>query len=199
MQTIDFYFDFASPNCYLTNRVLRDIAAKHGARVCLQPVLLGGIFKSTDNKAPFVAFGGIKGKLDYEMLEMRRFIARHGFDQFQMNPHFPINTLAAMRGLIAAREMSISDAYVEAMETAMWEQGKNIGDVNVIAETLSASGLPTEDILVKAQSDGVKKALIDETAAAVERGIFGLPTMFIGDEMFFGKERLIQINDMLAG
>ena len=95
--------------------------------------------------------------------------------------------------------MGISDAYVEAMETAMWEQGKNIGDVNVIAETLSASGLPTEDILAKAQSDGVKKALIDETAAAVERGIFGLPTMFIGDEMFFGKERLIQIDDMLAG
>ena len=102
-KTVDFIFDFGSPNAYLAWKALPAIAARHGAAVKLIPCLLGGIFKATGNQAPGVAFSGVKGKLDYEMLEMRRFIAAHGLTAFRFNPHFPVNTLLLMRGQIAAQ------------------------------------------------------------------------------------------------
>lgn len=198
-KTVDFIFDFASPNAYLAEGPLRDIAARTGATVNRIPCLLGGIFKLTGNQAPFVAFGGVKGKLAYEQLEMQRFIRRHGLAKFRMNPHFPINTIHIMRGLVAAQRLGVADAYVAVVLKAMWEDGENMGDPVVIARVLAEGGLDSTAILEASQSQPVKDELTANTAAAVERGAFGIPTFYVGDEMFFGKERLGQVEEALAG
>ncbi|MFI4950303.1 MAG: 2-hydroxychromene-2-carboxylate isomerase, partial [Caulobacterales bacterium] len=125
---IDFIFDFGSPNAYLAWKVLPAIAARTGATVNLIPCLLGGIFKATNNTSPVVAFGGVKGKLAYEGLETRRFVARHGLTAYRQNPHFPVNTLMIMRGLVAARRLGVGDAYLEAVLAAMWEAGEKMDD-----------------------------------------------------------------------
>ena len=197
-KTVDFIFDFASPNAYLAEGPLRDIAARTGARIHRIPCLLGGIFKLTGNSAPFVAFGPIKGKLDYEMLETKRFIAAHGLTRFKMNPHFPINTLHIMRGLVAAQRLGIAEAYMDVILTAMWEEGANLGDPVVIAQTLTAGGLDSTTILETSQSQPVKDELAANTQAAVDRGVFGIPSFFVGDELFCGKERIGQIEALLA-
>jgi 2-hydroxychromene-2-carboxylate isomerase len=197
-KTIDFIFDFASLNAYLAYRALPAVAVRTGATVNLIPVLLGGVFKATGNQAPFTAFGGIKGKLDYEMLEIRRFIAAHGLVEFQMNPHFPVNSLTAMRGLCACAPGGEFDAYVAAVAAGFWERGLQMGDPAVLASVLTDAGLDAERLLTLAQTDAVKARLADNTAAAVERGAFGSPTFYVGDEMFFGKERLGQIEAMLG-
>ena len=198
-KTVDVIFDFASPNAYLAEGPLRDIAARTGATVNRIPCLLGGIFKLTGNQAPFVAFGGVKGKLAYEQLEMQRFIQRHGLTAFRMNPHFPVNTIHIMRGLVAAGRLGVAEPYAAVVMKAMWEDGENMGDPVVIARVLGEGGLDSTAILELSQSQPVKDELTANTAAAVDRGAFGIPTFFVGDEMFFGKERLGQMEAALAG
>ncbi|QTN20385.1 2-hydroxychromene-2-carboxylate isomerase [Brevundimonas sp. AJA228-03] len=197
-KTVDFIFDFASPNGYFALKALRGVTERTGARINLIPCLLGGLFKATGNQAPMVAFGGIKGKMDYEMLEIRRFIARHALTAFRMNPHFPINSLLAMRGLCAVEGSPDFEPYVEAVSAGFWEQSLAMGDPAVLASVLTGAGLDAEAILTAAQTDPVKARLADNTAAAVERGAFGVPTFFVGDEMFFGKERLGQVEELLT-
>lgn len=196
-KTIDFIFDFASPNAYFAHHALRGVAERTGATVNLIPCLLGGIFKATGNQAPFVAFGGIKGKMDYEMLEIRRFIAAHGLTRFRMNPHFPINSLTAMRGLCAVEPGADFDTYVEAVLAGFWERGLAMGDASVLASVLTEAGLDADAILARAQTDPVKAILAANTEAAVARGVFGIPTFFVDDEMVFGKERLGQVEAMV--
>ena len=193
MATIDFIFDFGSPNGYLAWKVLPGIAERTGASVNLIPCLLGGIFKATNNRSPVEAFGEVKGKLAYEALETRRFVAKHGLSRYRQNPHFPVNTLLIMRGLIAARRMGVGDAYLEAVLRAMWEDGEKMDDPQVVARVLAAAGLDAEAILAAIQDAEVKAELIANTEAAVARGVFGIPTFFVGDEMFFGKDRLEQV------
>ena len=197
-KSIDFIFDFGSPNAYLAWKVLPAIAARHGARVALLPCLLGGIFKATGNQAPGVAFSGVKGKLDYEMLEMRRFIAAHGLEAFRFNPHFPVNTLLLMRGQIAAQRAGIGEAYLDAMLKGMWEDGLKLDDPEVFVATANAAGLDGAALLAATGDPEVKGKLIANTEAAVARGVFGIPTFFVGTEMFFGKERLGQVEAELA-
>jgi 2-hydroxychromene-2-carboxylate isomerase len=197
-RTLEFIFDFGSPNAYLAWKVLPAILARTGASLTVTPALLGGIFKATGNSAPMVAFGGIKGKLAYENLEMRRFIEKHGLTAFRFNPHFPVNTLGIMRGLVAAQAAGAGDAYVEVVLKAMWEEGRKMDDPEVIAATLTNAGLDTDALLAAAQSQPVKDALAASTAAVVERGVFGIPTFFVGSEMFFGKDRLGQVEEALA-
>jgi 2-hydroxychromene-2-carboxylate isomerase len=194
---IDFYFDFASPNAYLSLKVLPMIAAPHGARIKLIPCLLGGIFKLTGNQAPFNAFAGIKGKLDYEQLEMRRFIERHALSAFRMNPHFPINTLAPMRGMVAAQHQGVEALYLDIVLGAMWEDGLKLDDPQVFLDALDRGGLDGKALLALSTSPDVKAELVANTDAAVARGVFGIPTFFVGDEIFFGKERLGQIEALL--
>ncbi len=196
-KTIDFIFDFASPNGYLAHKVLVDIAAEKGADINIIPCLLGGIFKETGNQAPMVAFGNIPKKMAYEMLEMQRYIQKHGLP-FKMNPNFPINTVLLMRGHIAAQKLGLADAYIAAVSKAMWEEEKNMGDAGVVAEVLTAAGLPADEILAAVQTDAIKDKLKENTANAVERGAFGVPTFFVGDEMFFGKDRLAQVEEALG-
>ena len=197
-KTIDFIFDFASLNAYLAERALPELVGRTGATVNVIPCLLGGIFKATGNQAPFQAFAGIKGKIDYEMLEIRRFVAAHGLVDFRMNPHFPVNSLLAMRGLCACEPGDEFDRYLDAVLAGFWERGLLMSDPAVLSSILVEAGLDAERLLTLAQTDAVKAKLADNTAAAVDRGAFGAPTFFVGDEMFFGKERLGQIEMLLT-
>jgi 2-hydroxychromene-2-carboxylate isomerase len=192
-KTIDFIFDFASPNAYLSYKVLPQIAARTGASVNLIPCLLGGIFKATGNQAPMIAFGGIKGKMAYEMLETQRFINTHGLTKFRMNPHFPVNSLLAMRGLIAAEMDGVKDAYVDAVLKGFWEDGLKMDDPAVMQDVLTQTGLDGAALIARTQDPAVKQTLAANTDAAVARGVFGIPTFFVGEEMFFGKDRLSQV------
>jgi 2-hydroxychromene-2-carboxylate isomerase len=194
---IDFIFDFASPNAYLAMKVLPPIAQRHGAEIKLTPCLLGGIFKATGNQAPFNAFAGIKGKLEYERLEMERFIARYDLKAFRMNPHFPINTLVLMRTMVAAQQLGVVDAYVDVVLAGMWENGDKMDDPAVLLARLNSGGLDGQRLIDLSSSPEVKAELVANTEAAAARGVFGIPTFFVGDEMFFGKERIGQIEDLL--
>ena len=196
--TIEFIFDFGSPNAYLAYHALPPILARTGARLIINPCLLGGIFKATGNTAPAVAFAAVKGKLDYEMLEIRRFVARHRLDRFRLNPHFPVNTLMLMRGLVAAREAGVEAAYLEIGLKGLWEEGLKLDDREVLAQRIDSAGLNSASLLAAAQTDRVKLKLADNTAAAVARGVFGIPTFFVGDDMFFGKDRLSQVEEAIV-
>lgn len=197
-KTVEFIFDFASPNGYMAHCVLPDIARRTGAEIKITPCLLGGLFKLTGNQAPMTAFGDIHGKLAYEALESRRFIARHGLSRYQFNPHFPINTLLIMRGMVAARRMGVEAAYTAAVFAAMWERGLKMDDPQVVAQVLTEAGLDARALLEATQDPEVKAELMANTEAAAARGAFGIPTFFVGDEMFFGKERLGQVEEELA-
>ena len=193
--TIDFIFDFGSPNGYLSWKVLPDIAARTGASLNLIPCLLGGIFKATNNQSPMAAFGGVTGKLAYEGLETRRYVAKHGLTKFASNPHFPVNTLTIMRGMVAARRAGVGEAYLEVVLKAMWEDGQKMDDPEVIVRVLNAAGLDGAALATATQDPEVKAELVANTEAAVARGVFGIPTFFVGSEMFFGKDRLGQVED----
>jgi 2-hydroxychromene-2-carboxylate isomerase len=197
-RTIDFIFDFGSPNGYLSWKVMPQILARTGASVNLIPCLLGGIFKITGNQAPNQAFGGIQGKLAYEGRETQRFVEKHGLTAYRFNPHFPVNTLLIMRGLIAARRAGVGDGYLEAVLKAMWEDGQKMDDPAVVAQVLTQAGLDAKAILEATQDPEVKAELMANTEAAAARGAFGIPSFFVGDEMFFGKERLGQVEEELA-
>lgn len=197
-KTVEFIFDFGSPNAYLANRVLGDIARRAGAEVVVTPALLGGIFKLTGNQAPMTAFGGIQGKLAYEALETKRFVEKHQLNDYRFNPHFPVNTLLIMRGLVAAERMGVKDAYLAAVLAGMWERGLKMDDPEVVAQVLTEAGLDAKAILEATQDPEVKAELLANTERAAARGAFGVPTFFVGDEMFFGKERLGQIEEELA-
>ncbi|MFC3078781.1 2-hydroxychromene-2-carboxylate isomerase [Phenylobacterium terrae] len=193
--TIDFLFDFGSPNGYLAWKVLPNIAERTGAKVNIVPVLLGGLFKLTNNRSPVEAFAGVKNKLAYEGLETKRFVAKHGLSAYRSNPHFPVNTLLIMRGLIAARRMGVGDRYLEAAVSAMWEQGLKMDDPAVVRDVLQKAGLDAEALLAATQDPEVKAELMANTEAAAARGAFGVPTFFVGEEMFFGKDRLGQVEE----
>lgn len=197
-KTVDFIFDFASPNAYLTHRVLPVIAERTGAIFNYIPCLLGGIFKATGNQAPMIAYAPIPKKLAYEQLEFQRFIERHALADFAFNPHFPVNTVLLQRGaLVAERDGRLMD-YVEAGLHHMWEAPKKMDDAEIFAAAMNESGFDGAALVEGAQNTAIKQKLIDNTAAAVERGAFGIPTFFVGDDMFFGKERLDQVEAMLA-
>jgi 2-hydroxychromene-2-carboxylate isomerase len=195
-RTLEFIFDVASPNAYLALKAIPPLLARTGAALRLTPALLGGIFKATGNQAPMLAFAGIKGKLAYEMLEMQRFIARHHLTRFTMNPHFPVNSLLMMRGYLAAGDSQ--PAYLDAIMAATWENGRNTADPAVLTAVLDEAGLDGAAILARTQDDAVKQALAATTQDAAARGVFGIPTFFVGGEMFFGKERLGQVEELLA-
>jgi 2-hydroxychromene-2-carboxylate isomerase len=195
---LEFIFDFGSPNAYLAYRALPPILARTGAELVITPCLLGGLFKLTDNRPPLVAFAGVKGKVEYEKLEIKRFIAKHGLTKFRMNPHFPVNTLMLMRGLVAARLRGEEAAYLEMGLQGLWEEGLKLDDKEVLARRTAEAGLDATRLLEDAQLPGVKQSLAETTDAVARRGAFGIPTFFVGEEMFFGKERLAQVEEELA-
>lgn len=189
MAQIDFYYDFGSPNVYFVEAVLPAIAARHGAEIVYKPMLLGGVFKATNNQPPMMAFSGVSHKLDYMRAEIARFIKRHSV-AFQFNPHFPVMTVAVMRGAVACLGQDYERLYFETVMNAIWRDGEKMDEPEVIGRVLGAAGLPVAEIMAAAQSSGVKDQLRELTDAAVARKVFGAPTMFVGGEMFFGKDSL---------
>lgn len=183
-----FYFDVGSPNAYLAHRVIPQVEARIGRRFVYRPVLLGGVFKLTGNRSPVDAYAAIPAKLAYERLEMRRFVERHGI-RFRFNPFFPLNTLGVMRGAVAAQSHGVFEAYVEAMFHFIWEEPRKLDDPRVLSSTLAEAGLP-EALIADASSPEVKARLLANTQEAVDRGAFGIPTFLVGKELFFGKDRL---------
>lgn len=196
-QTLDFYYDFGSPNAYFAWKVLETMSARLDMEVALHPVLLGGVFKLTGNQAPWQAFANIKNKLAYEQLEIQRFIKDHQLTDFTFNSAFPVMTLLAMRGAIAAQKAGVHDAYYPAVFKAIWEDDKNISEPEVLVQVLTEAGLDGATLVAATQDPDVKQSLMDATQAAVDRGIFGIPTFFLGDDIYFGKERLRQIEQAL--
>ena len=197
MTKIEFYFDFASPNAYLSHKVLKQIVEKKNVEVKYIPVLLGGIFKATNNKPPMEQFFGVKNKNEYQNLEMERFIKRHGLHYFKMNPHFPVISLQIIRGAVAAEMDGYLEDYIDKVLVHMWEEPKKMDDPEVIKTAYDESGFDSEKLMAQMQDPDVKAKLISNTEAAVERGVFGIPTFFIDDEMFFGKDTLWQIEEIL--
>jgi 2-hydroxychromene-2-carboxylate isomerase len=196
--TVEFHFDFGSPNAYLSHRIVPEIEQRTGARFRYVPVLLGGVFKATNNRSPGEAFAGIRNKLEYEHQETERFLRRHAITGFNRNPFFPVNTLRIMRGAVAADLDGSLAPYVAAVFHHMWEQPKKMDEPEVIRAALDESGLDGAAILARCEDPRVKQTLIANTDASVARGTFGSPTFFVGNEMWFGKDRLRDVEDAIA-
>jgi 2-hydroxychromene-2-carboxylate isomerase len=197
MAKLEFHFDLGSPNAYLSHLVIPDIEKRTGAKFEYVPVLLGGVFKLTNNRSPFESLRGIKNKPEYEQLETRRFMQKHGITRFQSNPHFPVNTLVMMRGAIATQSLGVFERYVDEMYRHMWAEPKKLDDPEVLRAALDESGLSSERILELVQDPTVKDQLLENTRRSVERGTFGAPTFYVGDEIFFGKDRLREVEEMI--
>ena len=198
MAPVEFHFDFGSPNAYLSHKLIPGIEKRTGASFVYVPVLLGGVFKLTNNQSPMMQFKDVKNKLEYQQLEMRRFVDKHGLTEFRMNPHFPVNTVQIMRGAVVAAMDGVLPKYVEAVFHHMWEAQKKMDDPEVIRDALGQSGIDGERILQRIQDQDVKDGLLKNTEASVSRGTFGSPTFFVGDEMFFGKDRLREVEEEIV-
>lgn len=195
MVKVEHHFDFGSPNSYLAWKIIPEIEERTGVTFESVPVLLGGIFKLTGNQPPMIAFGNIKNKPQYEAIEMQRFIARHKLDAFRFNSHFPVNTVQIMRGAVVAKMEGVLPKYMEIVFRAMWEQSLKMDDAEVIRAALDAGGLDGAHIMARIQDTDVKEKLIANTSASVERGSFGAPTFYVGNEIFFGKDRLRDVEE----
>lgn len=193
--TVEFHFDFGSPNAYLSHLVIPSIEERTGVKFEYVPVLLGGVFKATNNVSPAISLQGIKNKGEYQGLETRRFIARHHIERYEPNPFFPVNTLQIMRGAVYAQHAGFFDTYVDEVYRHMWAEPKKMDDLEVVEAALTESGLPAADILAGMQDPQVKSQLIANTEASVARGVFGSPSFFVGDELFFGKDKLRDVEE----
>jgi 2-hydroxychromene-2-carboxylate isomerase len=191
-------FDFGSPNAYLSHEAIPAIEKRTGAKFEYVPILLGGIFKSTNNKSPAETLAGVKNKREFHALETERFVKRFHVQPYVWNPFFPVNTLNLMRAAVAAQFEGVFEKYVEAAFLHMWREPKKMDDPEVAAKALTSSGLDGAKLLARAQEPDVKAKLIENTQSAVERGAFGSPTFFVGKEMFFGKEQLREVEEMVS-
>jgi 2-hydroxychromene-2-carboxylate isomerase len=197
MPRVEFHFDFGSPNAYLAHLVIPEIERRTGAEFAYVPVLLGGVYKLTGNRSPAEAFAGIKNKPEYERLETERFIARHGITGFRRNPFFPVNTLTLMRGAVAAQLLGVFERYVDAMYRKMWSEPEKLDDPEVWRAALVEAGFDVDRFAALVQDPEVKAQLLDYTTHSVERGAFGSPTFFVDDEIFFGKDRLRDVEEAI--
>jgi 2-hydroxychromene-2-carboxylate isomerase len=195
---LQFLFDFGSPNAYLCHQLIPQVEARTGARFEYVPILLGGLFKLANNRSPAEAFADIPNKRAYDQLETQRFLARHGLSRFKPNPFFPVNTLAIMRGAVAAQQLGCFEAYVDTVYGAMWERERNMADPAVIVAELEGGGLDAQALLAASQDAGVKQRLLLNTQGAHARGAFGSPTFFVGEEIYFGKDRLRDVEEAIV-
>ena len=194
-----FMFDFGSPNAFLSHEAIPAIEKRTGVKFEYVPVLLGGIFKATNNKSPAETLAGVKNKREFHAIETERFVKRFGVKPYTMNPFFPVNTLNLMRAAVAAQFEGVFEEYVDAAFHHMWVEPKRMDDPEVATKALAASGLDAAKLLARSQDADVKAKLIENTQSAVERGAFGSPTFFVGNEMFFGKEQLREVEELVSG
>ena len=194
-----FLFDVGSPNAFLSHEAIPAIEKRTGVKFEYVPILLGGIFKATNNRSPAESLAGIKNKPEFLAIETERFVKRFQVQPYVMNPFFPVNTLNLMRAAVAAQFEGVFEPYVEAAFHHMWREPKKMDNPEVAVKALTSSGLDGAKLLARAQEPDVKAKLVANTQAAVERGAFGSPTFFVGNEMFFGKEQLREVEEMIAG
>jgi 2-hydroxychromene-2-carboxylate isomerase len=199
MTKVEFHFDFGSPNAYLAHLVIPPIEQRTGVKFKYVPVLLGGVFKLTNNRSPAVSMLGIKNRLEYEELERQRFVRRHNITRFTWNPFFIVNTLFIMRGAIAAEIEGVFERYVDEVFRHMWAEPKKMDDPEVVRAALEESGFDASALLARVREPGVKDRLLQNTQASVARGTFGSPTFFVGNEIFFGKDRLRDVEEEIVG
>ena len=193
-----FMFDFGSPNAFLSHEAIPAIEQRTSVKFEYVPVLLGGLYKATGNLSPGESLRGIKNKPEYNELETQRFLRRHNITKYERNPFFPVNTLMLMRGVVAAQFENLFEPYFHAAYHHMWVEPKKMDDPQVFREAFLSSGLDIDRIIARAQQDEVKKKLIENTNAAAARGSFGSPTFFVGNEIFFGKDRLREVEEEIV-
>jgi 2-hydroxychromene-2-carboxylate isomerase len=192
---VEFHFDFGSPNAYLAEIALPAIEQRTGVKFEYVPVLLGGVYKATGNLSPAESLRGIKNKPEYNAIETERFLRRHNITKFKINPFFPVNTLALMRSAVAAQFEGVFEPYFRAAYNHMWVEPKKMDDPAVFREAFLSSGIDIDRLIARSQQDDVKKKLIENTNNAVARGTFGSPTFFVGDEIYFGKDSLRDVEE----
>ncbi len=195
---VEFHFDFGSPNAYFSHCVIPEIERRTGATFAYVPILLGGVFKLTNNRPPMDQTAGVKNKSEYARIETDRFIRRHRIDRYTWNPDFPVNTLRLMRGAVAAEMDGWLDRYVAAVFRHMWEEPKKMDEPGVIVAALAEDGIDGAALLERTGDQAVKDRLLANTEVSVERGTFGSPTFYVGDEIFFGKDRLGDVEAEIA-
>lgn len=193
-KTVEFYFDLGSPTTYLAYTQLPKICAQTRSDLIYIPMLLGGVFKATGNASPAV----IPAKGRYMFQDLDRFAKRYGV-QLRFNPHFPINTLMLMRAVtgVQLRQPERFQDFVDCLFKALWVEGHNLNDPETIAAVLTENGFDTQEIMALTNDESVKGALKENTEAAIRRGVFGAPSMFIGDQLFFGQDRLDFVEEAL--
>ena len=198
MARVEFHFDFGSPNAYLSHLVIPGIERRTGVAFEYVPILLGGVFKLTGNSSPAESLVGIRNKPEYQRLETERFVAQHGITRYTRNPFFPVNTLVLMRGAVAAQRIGVFQRYVDEVFRHMWAEPKKMDDPAVARAALTESGLEADRLLAMAQEQDVKDELLANTRRSVERGTFGSPTYFVGEAIYFGKDRLRDVEEALG-
>jgi 2-hydroxychromene-2-carboxylate isomerase len=187
MRRLEFFFDYGSPYSYLADSRLEALAERTGAELRYRPMLLGAVFKATGNSSPMA--NPCQAKRSYAALELQRWVAHLGVP-FRGNPHFPINTLLLMRSAVAAQRAGVFEPFHRAVYPSFWAEGENLGEPEVLSRVLEKAGLDTRALLEAAGAPDVKAELRANTEEAVARGAFGAPTFFVGDQMFFGNDRL---------
>ncbi len=197
-KSVELIFDFVSPNAYMVWSPFKAIVEKHGAELKITPAFLGGMHKLTGNAPPMIRDANIQGKTAYAALEMQRFIKKHGLTKFQMNPKFPFNSITLQRILLSV-EPQRRAAFIDLLLPAIWEDKQDVTDIAAMGALIQKGGFDAKVLFEQAQNPAIKQGLIDNTQLAVDRGAFGIPTFFIGQEMYFGKERLVQIDEDLTG
>jgi 2-hydroxychromene-2-carboxylate isomerase len=198
MPKVEFLFDFGSPNAYLSHLVIPEIEKRQGVKFEHVPVLLGGVFKLTGNRSPAETNAGIKNKGAYQQLETERFVRQHKITRYTFNPFFPVNTLMIMRGAVAAQKLGVFERYIDEVYRHMWADPKKLDDPAVLRAALIESNLPADKLFELVQTADVKDKLLAETQRAVDRGTFGSPTFFVDDEIYFGKDRLRDVEEAIA-
>jgi 2-hydroxychromene-2-carboxylate isomerase len=192
-KTIEFFLDVGSPTTYLAWTQMPAVVKRSGATLVNRPFLLGGVFKATGNASPIT----VPAKGAFVLRDIQRYAKQYGVP-FRLNAHFPMNTLMAMRCAAGCTDAAQLHRYLDLVFVAMWEQGQNIADEAVLRAVLTAGGLDADVVLARSQLPEVKQALIQNTEEAVKRGAFGAPTFFVGDELFFGQDRLAMVEQWAA-
>ena len=194
---VDFIFDFASPNAYLCHKAIRNLEKTHNIKFNYVPCLLGGIMKLSNNQPPMVTLAEIPNKMKYEFdTAFNRFMREHSITKFKMNEHFPVNTISLIRGAIVAQKNNFFDAYVEIVLSGLWEQSLKLDSPEALRELLIKNDCHADLVIEGIAKEEIKEELIANTSEAVEKGAFGIPTFFVADEMFYGKDSLRELKEM---
>ena len=196
---VDFIFDFASPNAYLCHKAIQNLEKTHDIKFKYVPCLLGGIMKLSNNQPPMVTLAEIPNKMKYEFdTAFNRFMREHGITKFKMNEYFPVNTISLIRGAIVAQKNDFFDSYVEIVLSGLWEKSLKLDSPEALQALLTEYDCHADLVIEGIAKDEIKKELIANTNQAVERGAFGIPTFFVEDEMFYGKDTLRELKEMAS-